>query len=157
MKHVSYFGKHYYMRNISYSCLISQLLFSLTSYLKEHHYMRHLRSVSYLRRRINIWQTLLTCLCVSAPLPEFMLTNMDMDARLAHSYTSWGELVKRNQEKVSQQQERMINGLLFLRLVISQRIYLHSLKLDVLAYKFICIKTMIDSRCQMHSWLKFFF
>lgn len=52
----------------------------------------------------------------TAPFPEFMpFSDMDADARLAHSCTARGELIKRSQEKVSQQQEKLMNGLFFLR------------------------------------------
>ncbi|CAG5136715.1 unnamed protein product, partial [Candidula unifasciata] len=49
------------------------------------------------------------------PKPDIMLLDMETDARLAHSCSSWGELVKRNQQSCSQQQEKLVSGILYFR------------------------------------------
>uniref|UniRef100_A0A0B6ZP08 Protein kinase domain-containing protein n=1 Tax=Arion vulgaris TaxID=1028688 RepID=A0A0B6ZP08_9EUPU len=57
-----------------------------------------------------------------APMPTLTLTDLDADARLAHNCSSWGELLKRHQEKVSKQQERLVSGMFYLRLYVESRL-----------------------------------
>ncbi|XP_059143396.1 serine/threonine-protein kinase TBK1-like isoform X2 [Physella acuta] len=56
-------------------------------------------------------------------MPDFNPTSdMDGDARLAHNVSAKGELIKRYIEKVSKQQERIIGGLLCLRVYVESRL-----------------------------------
>ncbi|BFZ10682.1 hypothetical protein BsWGS_13721 [Bradybaena similaris] len=56
------------------------------------------------------------------PMPDLLLLDIEGDARQAHSCASWGELVKRIQHNCSQQQERLISGLLSFRMFTESRL-----------------------------------